>query len=60
MVLEKPLESPLDYKEIKSVFGRTVSEAETQILHPANEKRDLIGKDPDVGKGEGDGRGCDG
>ena len=41
MVLEKTLESPLDYKEIQpvhsegdqsSVFGRTDAEAETPVL----------------------------
>ena len=60
MVLEKTLESPLDYKEIKSVnpkgnqswifIGRTDAEAETPILWPPDVKNWLIGKDPDVGK----------
>ena len=52
MVLEKTLDSPLDYKEIQPVHpegdqswvftGRTDVEAETPIL--------FIGKDPDAGK----------
>ena len=59
VVLEKTLESPLDYKEVQpvhpkgdqsSVFiGRTDAEAETPILWPADEKW-LIGKDPDARK----------
>ena len=60
VVLEKTLESPLDCKEIKSVnlkgtkpwlfIGRTDTEAEAPILWIPNEKNQLIGKDPDVGK----------
>ena len=60
VVLEKTLESPLDYKEIKPVnpkgnqswifIARTDAEAETPILWPPDAKRWLIGKDPDVGK----------
>ena len=60
VVLEKTLESPLDYKEIKPVhpkgnqswtfIGRTHAEAETPILRPPDEKNWLIGKDPDAGK----------
>ena len=60
MVLEKTLESPLDYKEIQSVhpkrnqyqifIGRTDAEAETPILWPPDAKNWLIGKDPDAGK----------
>ena len=48
MVLEKTLESPLDYKEIQLVhfegdqpwvfFGRTDAEAETPILWPSHAK----------------------
>ena len=47
VVLEKTLESPLDYKEIQPVhpkdqpwvfFGRTDVEAETPILWPAHVK----------------------
>ena len=60
IVLEKTLESPLDYKEIQLVppkgnqswgfIGRTDVQAETPILWPPNEKSWLIGKDPDAGK----------
>ena len=60
MVLEKTLESPLDYKEIQPVhpkgdqlwdfFGRTDVEAETPILWSPDTKNWLIGKDPDAGK----------
>ena len=54
VVLEKTLESPLDYREIKPVnpkgneswifIGRT--NAEAPILWPPDEKNWLIGKDP--------------
>ena len=60
MVLEKTLESPLDYKEIKPVnpkgnqswifIGRTDAEAEAPIFWPPDVKNWLIGKDPDAGK----------
>ena len=60
MVLEKTLESPLDYKEIQPVhsegdqpwdyFGSNDAEAETPILCPPDVKNLLIGKDPDAGK----------
>ena len=60
MVLEKTLESPLDYKEIKPVnpkgnqpwilLGRTGAEAEAPIVWPPDVKSQLIGKDPDAGK----------
>ena len=60
MVLEKTLESPLDYKEIKPVnpkgnqswifIGRTDAEAEALILWPPDAKNRLIGKDPDAGQ----------
>ena len=60
MVLEKTLESPLDCKEIQSVyskgdqswvfFGRTDAKAETPILWPPVVKNWLTGKDPDAGK----------
>ena len=60
MVLEKPLKSPLDCKEIQPfhpkgdqswVFiGRTDAEAETPILWPPHAKSSLIGKDPDAGR----------
>ena len=60
MVLEKTLESPLDYKEMQPVhpkgnqswifIGRTDAEAETPILWPPDGKNWLIGKDPNAGK----------
>ena len=60
VVLEKTLESPLDYKEIKPVnpkgnkpwifIGRTDDEVEAPILWPVDVKNQLTGKDPDVGK----------
>ena len=60
VVLEKTLESPLDYKEMKPVnpkgnkswifVGKTDAEAETPILWPPDVKNWLIGKDPDAGK----------
>ena len=60
VVLEKTLESPLDYKEIQLVhpkgdqswvfIGRTDVEAETPVLWPPDEKSWLIWKDPDSGK----------
>ena len=65
-MLEKTLESPLDYKEINIhltiekareeenqswiFIGRTNVEAEAPILWPPDAKKWLIGKDPDVGK----------
>ena len=64
-VLEKNLESPLDYKEIQPVhrkgnqswifIGRTDAQAETPLLWPPDAKKWLIGKG-----GEGDNRGWDG
>ena len=58
MVLENTLESPLDYKEIKScnpkgnqpwlLIGRTDAEAEVLILWPPDVKDWLIIKDPDA------------
>ena len=70
VVLEKTLESPLDFKEIKPVnpkgnwpwmfLGRTDAEAETPELWPFDRKNGLIVKDPDAGKGKGDNRGWDG
>ena len=58
VVLEKTLESPLDWKEIKPVnpkgnqswmfIGRT--DAEAEILWLPDAKNWLIGKDPDAGK----------
>ena len=60
VVLEKTLESPLVYKEIKPVnpkgsqswifMGRTDAEAEAPILWPSHVKSQLIGKDPDAWK----------
>ena len=60
VVLEKTLESPLDYKEIKPVkpkrdqswifIERTDAEAEALILWPPDGKSWLIWKDPDAGK----------
>ena len=60
MVLEKTLESPMDYKEIKPVnpkanpfwifIWRTNTDTETPILWPPNMKSWLIRKDPDAGK----------
>ena len=59
VVLEKTLESPLDFKEIQPVhpkgdqswifFGRTDAEAETPVLWPPHAKSWLIGKDSDAG-----------
>ena len=60
VVLEKTLESPLDYKEIQPVhprgdqswmfIGRTDVEAKTPIFWPPEVKSWLIWKDPDAGK----------
>ena len=60
MVLDKTLDSPLDYKETKPVnlkgnqpwtfIGRTDAEAEAPILWPPDVKSQLIGKDHDAGK----------
>ena len=60
VVLEKTLESPLDYKEIQPVSpkenqsliftGRTDAEAETPIFWLPDVKNWLIGKEPDAGK----------
>ena len=60
VVLEKTLESPLDYKEIQPVhpkgnqswvfIGRTDVEAETPKFWPPDAKSWLIWKVPDVGK----------
>ena len=74
VVLEKTLESPLDFKEIQPVypkgdqswvfFGRTDGEAETPIFWPLDAKCWLIGKKSwcweGLGAGgEGDDRGWD-
>ena len=60
VVLQKTLESPFEYKEIKSVnpkgnkpwifIRRIAAEAEAPILCPLDAKNWLIGKDPDAGK----------
>ena len=60
MVLEKTLESPLDFKEIQSVhpkgdqswvfIGRTDVEGEAPVLWPPDAKSWLIWKDSDAGK----------
>ena len=59
VVLEKTLESSLDWKECQPVhpkgsqswifIGRTDVEAETPILWPLDVRSWLIGKDPDAG-----------
>ena len=59
-MLEKTLEIPLDYKEIKSVnptgnqpgifLGGAVAEAEIPILCLPDVKSKFIGKDLDAGK----------
>ena len=61
VVLEKTLESPLDYKEIQPInptgnqpwifIGSIDAEAEALILWPSDVKNWLIRKDPDAGKG---------
>ena len=60
VVLEKTLESPLDCRESQPVhlkgnqswifIGRTDGDTGTPIFWPSDEKNQLIGKDPDVGK----------
>ena len=60
VVLEKNLESPLDFREIQPVnpkgnqswifIGRTDAKAETPILWPPDVKNWLTGKDTDGGK----------
>ena len=59
-MLEKTLDSPLYWKEIKSVNPKgnqpwifiesTNAEAEAPIIWPPDDKSWLIGEDPDVGK----------
>ena len=63
VVLEKTLECPLDCKEVQPVSpkgnqswiftGKTDAEAETPTLWPPDTKDWLIGKDPMLGKIEG-------
>ena len=58
VLLEKTLESPLDFKEIQPIhpkgdqsqvfFGRTDVKAETPVLWPPHAKSWLIGKDSDA------------
>ena len=60
VVLEKTLESPLDFKKIKQVnpkenqpwmfIGRSYAEAEGPVLWSPDVKSWLIGKDPNNGK----------
>ena len=60
VVLEKTLESPLDYKEIQPVhsegdqpwdfFGRNDAKAEAPVLWTPHAKSWLIGKDSDAGR----------
>ena len=60
MVLEKTLESSLDFKEIQPVhskgdqswvfFGRNDAKAETPVLWPPHVKSLLTGKDSDAGR----------
>ena len=67
MVLEKTLESPLDWKVIQPVhpkgdqswvfIGRTDAEAETPVLWPPHAKSWLVGKDPDARKDWGQEKG---
>ena len=59
MVLEKTLESPLDWKEIQpdnpkrnppwTFIGRTAAKAEAPVLWSPDVKSQLTGKDPDAG-----------
>ena len=63
MVLEKTLESLLDFNEIQPVhvkgdqswvfFGRNDAEAETTVLWPPHEKSCLVRKDSDAGSDRG-------
>ena len=60
VVLEKTLESPLDYKEIQPVhsegdqpwdfFGRNDAKAKTPVLWPPHAKSWLTGKESDAGR----------
>ena len=59
LVLEKTLDSPLDFKEIQPVhpkgnessvfFGRFDAKAEGPLLWPPDGKSQFIGKDSDAG-----------
>ena len=67
VVLEKTLESPLDFKDIQPVhskgyqswvfFGRNDTKAETPVLWPHHAKSWFIGKYSDVGRDWGRRRG---
>ena len=60
VVLEKTLESPLDFKEIQPVhsegdqpwdfLGRNDAKAETPVLWPPHAKSWFIGRDSDAGR----------
>ena len=60
VVLEKTLDSPLDFKEIKPInpkaneswifIGRTHAKAETPVFWPPDANSQLTGKDPDAGE----------
>ena len=60
VVLEKTLESPLDFKKIQPVhskgdqswvfFGRNDAKAETPVLWPPHGKSWILGKDSDAGR----------
>ena len=62
-MLERTLESPLDSREIKPVnpkenqpwifIGKTDAETEASILWPPDVNSQLIGKDTDAGKDQG-------
>ena len=59
-MMDKNLESPLDFKKIKSVslkgnqpwifIGRIAAEDENPVLWPPYVKHQLVGKDSDAGK----------
>ena len=59
-MLEKILESPMDFKKIQPVhskgdqswvlIGRNDAKAETPILWPPDAKNSLVGKNSDAGK----------
>ena len=69
MVLEKTLESALDYKEIQPVhskgdqpgdfFERNDAKAETPVLWPPHAKSCLIGESTGVSNGQGGLACCD-
>ena len=64
VVLEKTLETPLEFKEIQLVhsegyqpwdfFGRNDAKGETPVLWPPHAKSWLIGKDSDAGRDRGE------